>query len=341
MPRKAREIPWLDKRGEQYYACWYDSGSARTRRLSLRTTDAREARGRFAAWLIECEDEYAGTERKQPARLTVGSMIDDYLREHVDVSCAAPKRQHFAAARLRAFFDTYSAADVDIAACRRYMDHRRAMGVTDATIRRELSALAAAMKHAVKWKRLARNDLPVIEHPDDSDPKTLVLSRAQIMAIADAGTPEVRLFTLIAYFTASRRAAVETLSWFQVDLERGMIALAKPGERKTNKRRPDVPIDQELYPHLAAAREAARTEWVLGAPINRYRPWKEAAKAAGAPAEATPHTLRHSRVTHLLEAGVDIWSVAKLVGDRVQTIDRVYGHASMDHLKKVLREKSG
>src|SRR3546814_15217576 len=92
MPRKAREIPWLDKRGDQYYACWYDGGAARTRRLSLRTTDAREARGRFAAWLVECEDEYAGDERKQPARLTVGSMLGDYLREHVEVSCASPRR---------------------------------------------------------------------------------------------------------------------------------------------------------------------------------------------------------------------------------------------------------
>src|SRR3546814_12536600 len=64
-----------------------------------------------------------------------------------------------------------------------------------------------------------------------------------------------------------------------------------------------------------------------------------AAKAAGAPAEASPHTLRHSRITHLLEAGVDIWSVAKLAGDRVVTIDKVYAHASIDHLAKVLKEK--
>src|SRR3546814_4138393 len=109
MPRKAREIPGLDKRGDQDYDCWYDGGAARTRRLSLRTTDAREARGRFAAWLVECEDEYAGDERKQPARLTVGSMLGDYLREHVEVSCASPRRQRTCAANLRAFFDTYSA----------------------------------------------------------------------------------------------------------------------------------------------------------------------------------------------------------------------------------------
>src|SRR3546814_8839464 len=78
-----------------------------------------------------------------------------------------------------------------------------------------MSALSAALRHAVKWKRLARNDLPTIEKPDDGEAKTLVLPRSQIMAIADAGTPAVRLFTLIAYFTASRRAAIERLSWFQ------------------------------------------------------------------------------------------------------------------------------
>src|SRR3546814_20398108 len=64
-----------------------------------------------------------------------------------------------------------------------------------------------------------------------------------------------------------------------------------------------------------------------------------AAKAAGAPAEASPHTLRHSRITHLLEAGVDIWSVAQLAGERVVTIDKAYAQASIDHLAKVMKEK--
>src|SRR3546814_9077338 len=80
-------------------------------------------------------------------------MLGDYLREHVEVSCASPRRQRTCAANLRAFFDTYSATDVDIAACRRYVAHRQAAGVADATIRREMSALSAALRHAVKWKR--------------------------------------------------------------------------------------------------------------------------------------------------------------------------------------------
>src|SRR3546814_16457967 len=101
-----------------------------------------------------------------------------------------------------------------------------------------------------------------------------------------------------------------------------MIALAKPGERKTNKRRPDVPIDMELRPYLLAARKAARNEWVLGSPTDLFQPWMRAAKAAGAPAEASPHPLRNSRITQLLEAGVELWRVAKPAGDRVVTNDR-------------------
>src|SRR3546814_11743980 len=107
-------------------------------------------------------------------------MPGDYLREHVEVSCASPRRQRTCAANLRAFFDTYSATDVDIAACRRYVAHRQAAGVADATIRREMSALSAALRHAVKWKRMARNDLTTIEKPEDGEGKPLVSPRSQI-----------------------------------------------------------------------------------------------------------------------------------------------------------------
>src|SRR3546814_20748031 len=79
--------------------------------------------------------------------------------------------------------------------------------------------------------------------------------------------------------------------------------------------------------------------WVLGSPTDLFQPWMRAAKAAGAPAEASRHTLRHSRITHLLEAGVDIWRVAKLAGDRSVTIDKVYAQASIDHRAQVLKSK--
>ena len=53
--------------------------------------------------------------------------------------------------------------------------------------------------------------------------------------------------------------------------------------------------------------------------------------------DVTPHTLRHTRATHLLQLGVDIWDVAGLLGDTVSTIERTYGHYSPDYLGDTLR----
>src|SRR3546814_20266686 len=134
-------------------------------------------------------------------------MPGDYLREHVEVSCASPRRQRTCAANLRAFFDTYSATDVDIAACRRYVAHRQAAGVADATIRREMSALSAALRPAVKWKRLAPNDLPTIEKPDDVQANTLGLPRWQLMGMQDPVTPAWAPLNRTASFPASPQRA--------------------------------------------------------------------------------------------------------------------------------------
>jgi integrase len=53
----------------------------------------------------------------------------------------------------------------------------------------------------------------------------------------------------------------------------------------------------------------------------------------------TPHTLRHSRATHLLQAGVPTWDVAGLLGDTVATVERVYGHHSPDYQRFVATKK--
>ncbi len=48
--------------------------------------------------------------------------------------------------------------------------------------------------------------------------------------------------------------------------------------------------------------------------------------------------MRHSRATHLLQAGVDIYTVARLLGDSVTTVERVYGHHSADHMAATIRQ---
>ncbi len=50
--------------------------------------------------------------------------------------------------------------------------------------------------------------------------------------------------------------------------------------------------------------------------------------------KVTPHTLRHTAATWLMQAGVDKWEAAGFLGMSVEMLDRVYGHHHPNHLRK-------
>ena len=91
-------------------------------------------------------------------------------------------------------------------------------------------------------------------------------------------------------------------------------------------------------PVLAAPDEAALFVGRRGARLNRRqaaRILEEAAILAGIPQHISPHDLRHSYATHLLEGGADLRSVQELLGhSRISTTQR-YTHLNLDALTRV------
>lgn len=62
---------------------------------------------------------------------------------------------------------------------------------------------------------------------------------------------------------------------------------------------------------------------------------KKAAKRAGIQKHVTPHTLRHSHATHLLDAGENIRTIQELLGHSSLATTQIYTHVSLENLKKV------
>jgi hypothetical protein len=55
---------------------------------------------------------------------------------------------------------------------------------------------------------------------------------------------------------------------------------------------------------------------------------------ANLPGKVTPHTLRHTAATWLMQAGVNKWEAAGFLGMSVEMLDQVYGHHHPNHLRK-------
>lgn len=351
MPRERRDIPWLATRdgGGAYYANWYDPGERRTKSLSLRTTDPVEAHIRFAAFLSEGRSVFE-TEREKG--LSVASALDDYYREHVVVSVVDRARESRIIELLKQGFKDVLIKDVDIPTCRAYANARRndvirtkahswkfKAGVQDSTIRRELTTLRAAAGHARRWKRLTLAEMPVVELPKAGDNEAEWLTREELAAVFEKATGPLHDFIMLAYYTASRKTAIEKLSVFQVDLKHNRINLSKPGEKRTRKRRPVVPIDPLLRPAVERMVEAAKTAgnaFIFEEGFRSYGRFQRLVDALGFEGKAKPHVLRHSRATHLLQDGVPIYDVARLLGDTVGTVERVYGHHSPEYLERAI-----
>ena len=273
------------------------------------------------------------------AKITVAEILEDYEREHVLIKVKDKERAGIALVHLRAYFGPFPICAITHATVIRYCA-LRAKGTIgqpskSPTHRRELALLVAAFNRAVRYRKITGTDVPYIELPDASVPRDRWLTHKELERLFKAAPPRCYMFVMLAYYTASRKTAIETLTWSQVDLAAGTITLDKPGARQTKKRRPVVPISPKLLPLLQKAFEAKTTEYVLGQPGKIRTAFTNACVRAGLE-NVTPHTLRHTRATHLLQGGIDPWAVAGLLGDTVDTVLRVYGHHCPDHLRAAL-----
>jgi integrase/recombinase XerD len=77
-----------------------------------------------------------------------------------------------------------------------------------------------------------------------------------------------------------------------------------------------------------------------GGRLSRQSAWtilRTAAERAGITADVSPHTLRHSYATHLLEGGADVRVVQELLGHASVTTTQIYTMVTVDHLREVYR----
>lgn len=260
------------------------------------------------------------------------------------LNVAAPERAFDAWKSLLPYFGGRQATSITPKDCANYTAHRRAAGCAASTARRELAELKATCRFYVSTKRLPLSELPQIELPPRGAPRPHFLTVEQrdgVLAAArqlrkDVDVPtRLELFLVLGLYSGRRKQAIERLEWDQVCFITDTIHFDKEGDRVTRKRKGRLPMQPALRQFLQAERDRASSSWVLRNPGN-IRTSFDNLMAALELDHVTPHTLRHTFISHLLMNSVDVYTVSKLACVTVAEIERTYGHLGSDHLRTAL-----
>jgi site-specific recombinase XerD len=174
-------------------------------------------------------------------------------------------------------------------------------------------------------------------------PKILSLEEVARLIDASSGLFE-RTLLMVLYGTGMRRAEIARLKIVDIDSQRMVLHVVNG---KGGKDR-DLPLSPKLLQTLRAYWRwlqpqtylfPSRTNREAEQPITDKTVWRacsEAASRSGIRKRVTPHLLRHSWATHLLEAGTDLRTIQLLLGHEDLEVTARYLHLSAQRLQKVV-----
>ena len=243
-----------------------------------------------------------------------------------------------------------TARDVEayVADLRRGVDN--APPLAPASVARALVVARGLHKFGVTEGVLASDVSAEVSPPSQGEVLPDTLSVTEVTALLDACTTTTPLglrdkaLLEMLYATGARVSEVLALTVDDVADNTGVLMVHGKG----NKQRL-VPVGTHAVdaldaylvrgrPALATGKSHALFLNARGSALSRQSAWtviKTAAARAGLEKDVSPHTLRHSFATHLLEGGADVRTVQELLGHSSVTTTQIYTHVTADSLRQV------
>jgi integrase/recombinase XerD len=232
-----------------------------------------------------------------------------------------------------------------------WMEGLRAGGLKPTSIARRLSALRGLLRHLVREGRLGADPTEHIERPRAGRPLPRTLPRATAAALVES--PDVlratglrdRALLELLYATGLRASEFRALTLEDVNLTAGYVVCTGKGRKQRL-----VPLGGEAahwltrYLHEGRPRATRRRDSgrffvnPSGGPFSRQSLWavvRRAAATAGVRRRVSPHVLRHSFASHLLENGADLRSVQAMLGHADISTTQIYTHLPSPALRRM------
>lgn len=231
-------------------------------------------------------------------------------------------------------------------------------GVMASTVNLKLSALSSFCEFLLREGLISSNPAKRVHRPKQKKRIPNFYSQTDIEMYLDTNQDILsfekfrdKIVVELLYSTGMRRAELASLKIGSIDFERSVIRVTGKGDKSR-----DIPLPSSVAENLksytrALEEQIKEASWTenngflfltnTGKPIylsfvNKVVK-RELEGAQGFAGRKSPHTLRHSVATHLLNNGADLNSIKEILGHSSLAATQIYTHSSFEQLKKIFK----
>ncbi|MFH1552401.1 MAG: site-specific tyrosine recombinase XerD [Candidatus Omnitrophota bacterium] len=235
-----------------------------------------------------------------------------------------------------------------------FLMYLKDQGLSSSTIARNLAALKTFWKFLVAEQVVRENVVAVVETPRTWKNIPDVLSKEEVEKLLEVPSRKGwmgirdRAILELMYAAGLRVSEVKDLKKTNVNMEPSFVKCSGKGGKERI-----VPLGKVAQKAVARYIENVRGKMSkktqdehlflsrLGKKLSRQSLWKmirKYAREAGIKKHITPHTLRHSFATHLLEGGAELRGVQEMLGHADISTTQIYTHVDKERLRKVHKQ---
>jgi len=255
---------------------------------------------------------------------------------------------------LKSSFEEISLLEVDADIIRQWMASLIDLGISARSVNRKLSSLKSFYRYLLKIGDIQASPMKGVTGPRSRKPLPSFASDSDLELILDDKENDVSEFETVRnltilellYVTGMRRAELINLKVSDVDLSSCVIKVT--GKRNKQRLIPFSENTKKIIKNYLDSRSElealpsdnffVRENGTAMYPMLVYRIVHELLNSISTLEKASPHVLRHSFATNMLNNGAEINAVKELLGHSSLASTEVYTHTSFEELKKIYKK---